>query len=518
MKILPMKYKKVLVFILLAVYLSSQSQVIKSPKATVYFLDNKKGNDGNNGLSASKAFKTLEKASKIKLKAGDQLLLKANQTFPGSLTINEAIGSAINPIIISVYGKGKATIESVDSFAILAKGSSFLHVKNLICKGSGRKEGNASNGVEFNNCVNIVADSIETQGYLNSGLQIVGGSNIRITNVYAHDNGYCGLHITSHESGKDQSSIKSIRNVYIGYCIAENNPGSPAKRDNHSGNGILVGGITNGLIEYCEAMNNGWDMPREGNGPVGIWAYSSDSVIIQKCYSHHNKTSPKGADGGGFDFDGGVTNSIMQYNLSSFNEGAGYGMFQYAEAKVWDNNILRYNISYHDGIKNGQSGIFMWCDPAAIPMKNLYAHNNTIINKFGHGVNFLPGHYANFVFENNIFLVTDSTEEFTGGKFTGASFDRNLYWNTYHDQNGIPQPKVRLDSTAIVANPLLSIPANDSLGSIKPEKINAMLFFKILNNSPARKTGKAIQGNTEIDYWGEKVAVTENPNIGADAN
>lgn len=390
-----------------------------------------------------------------------------------------------------------------------------MRVKNLICKGSGRKNGNTSNGVEFNNCVNIVADSIETQGYLKSGLQIVGGSNMRITNVFAHDNGYCGIHITSHESGKDESSIKSIRNVYIGYCIAENNPGSPIVLNNHSGNGILIGGVTNGTIEYCEAMNNGWDMPREGNGPVGIWAYSSDSIIIQNCYSHHNKTSPKGADGGGFDFDGGVTNSILQYNLSSFNEGAGYGMFQYAEAKVWDNNILRYNISYHDGIKNGQSGIFMWCDIAAISMKNLYAYNNTIVNKYGYGVNFLPGHYANFVFENNIFLVTDSADEFTGGKFTGASFLRNLYWNTYHDQKGIPQPKVRLDSTAILANPLLSIPDDNSLGSLKPETINTISFFKLNAGSPAINTGNKIAGSGRNDYWGNLIIETGSRNIGA---
>jgi len=505
----------VFVFILLAVYLPSKSQVVKSPKAIIYFIDNETGNDNNNGVSASKAFRTLKQASKIKLKAGDKLLLKANQTFPGSLTINEAIGSAINPVIISVFGKGKATIESFDSFAVLAKGCSFLRVKNLICKGSGRKKGNTSNGVEFNNCVNIIADSIETQGYLKSGLQIVGGSNMRITNVYAHDNGYCGIHITSHESGKDESSIKSVRNVYIGYCIAENNPGSPIVLNNHSGNGILIGGVTNGTIEYCEAMNNGWDMPREGNGPVGIWAYSSDSIIIQNCYSHHNKTSPKGADGGGFDFDGGVTNSILQYNLSSFNEGAGYGMFQYAEAKVWDNNILRYNISYHDGIKNGQSGIFMWCDIAAISMKNLYAYNNTIVNKYGHGVNFLPGHYANFVFENNIFLVTDSTDEFTGGKFTGASFLRNLYWNTYHDQKGIPQPKVRLDSTAILANPLLSIPDDNSLGSLKPDTINTISFFILNAESPAINNGNKIAGSGRNDYWGNLIIETGSRNIGA---
>ena len=29
---------------------------------------------------------------------------------------------------------------------------------------------------------------------------------------------------------------------------------------------MQIGGVTNGMIEYCDVMNNGWDMPREGNG------------------------------------------------------------------------------------------------------------------------------------------------------------------------------------------------------------------------------------------------------------
>ena len=89
------------------------------------------------------------------------------------------------------------------------------------------------------------------------------------------------------------------------------------------------------MVEYCEAMENGWDMPRPGNGPVGIWGYEADHLTIQYCYSHDNKTSPNGYDGGRFDFDGGITNSVMQYNLSMNNEGAGYGLFQFGGAGAW---------------------------------------------------------------------------------------------------------------------------------------------------------------------------------------
>jgi hypothetical protein len=79
-------------------------------------------------------------------------------------------------------------------------------------------------------------------------------------------------------------------------------------------------------------------MPRIDNGPVGIWACEADSVIIQHCISYRNKTARGAVDGGTFDIDGGVTNSITQYCLSYENWGSGYGIYQYWSAGKWDNN------------------------------------------------------------------------------------------------------------------------------------------------------------------------------------
>jgi len=483
-------------------------------RKNTYYIDPANGSDDNSGTRISSAWKTLEKAALQNYQAGDQVLLKGGQEFSGSLVFDSIKGSSEKPFVISSFGDGKATILSGDSAAITFKNSRFIVFKNLSCKGSGRLNGNKTNGFDFISNTNLTIDSVEASGYLFSGIRINGGSDIRITHAYAHDNGFCGIHVTSDRRGKDDSKDKSIHNVYIGYSVAENNPGCPVITDNHSGNGILIGGVTNGLIEYCEAMKNGWDMPRKGNGPVGIWAYQSDSVTIQHCYAHHNATSPEGHDGGGFDFDGGMTNSVMQYNLSVFNEGPGYGIFQYADAKEWHNNVVRYNISYHDGIKNGQCGILMWCDPVAIPMKDFHAYNNTIVNKFGYGVNFLPGHYENFVFENNLFLLTEKSMEFTGGEFTGASFSNNLYWNTYHALNEILQPKVRLDSTAFIVDPQLVLPESGDLEKLSPENINTIKSFR-LSDSQLKAKGKNIDHNGGTDYWGNMVSGETNPGIGA---
>lgn len=483
-------------------------------RKNTYYIDVTYGNDSNPGTKTSAPWKTIARTASHKFQAGDQLLLMGGQKFTGSLVIDSIKGTSETPFVVSSYGQGRATIISGDSAAITIKNSSFIVLKNMACIGSGRSDGNKTNGFDFISSTNLTIDSVEASGYLFSGIRILGGKDIRITRAYAHDNGFCGIHVTSDRSGKDDSKDKSIRNVYIGYSVAENNPGCPVIKDNHSGNGILIGGVTNGLIEYCEAMKNGWDMPRKGNGPVGIWAYQCDSITIQHCYAHHNATSPEGHDGGGFDFDGGMTNSVMQYNFSAFNEGPGYGIFQYADAREWYNNIVRYNISFHDGIKNGQCGILMWCDPVAIPMKDFHAYNNTIVNKYAYGVNFLPGHYENFVFENNIFLLTEQSKEFIGGEFTGATFNNNLYWNTYHATKSLPQPDVRLDTTALLANPQLVLPHSDTLEDLTPDMINKIHSFQTTSAQIEAK-GKIIKLNGGRDYWGNRVSNVDKPCIGA---
>lgn len=420
-----------------------------------FYVDAISGDDDNSGLSPSEAWKSVNNVNRDLIRPGDMILLKGNQTFAGNIVLESIYGNADYPVVFSSYGGGKAFIKADDSSGLIFKNCEYVLVKNLQITGSGRLKGNNGSGLELQSCNKCMVDSITVSGFMWSGIHVVGGKNIRITNVHASDNGFCGILAESgaREYGEDGSLFKTLKNLYIGYSKVENNPGCPLIADNHSGNGILVAGVVNGIVEHCEAFNNGWDMPREGNGPVGIWAYMSDSITIQYCYSHHNKTSAKGKDGGGFDFDGGIRNSIMQYNLSAFNEGAGYGIFQYAGAKEWSNNVIRYNISYNDGSKNGKSGIFMWYDPEALPMKDFKAHNNLIVTNQPYAVNFDPGVYTNFLFENNDFYFTETTDGGIGGNFSEAQFVNNNYWSYYCERNRLPQPGINHDHTAKYVKP-----------------------------------------------------------------
>lgn len=426
---------------------------------TTYYLDAKSGDDSNPG-TMRKPFKTVERINTVQLQAGNSVFFAGGQSFTGTLKLKGISGSKEQSIAIGSYGIGRATINGANANSIVVDSCYWLQVKNLILTGNGRLKGNTGSGIEFRKTQNCTIDSIEARGFLWSGVKAVGGKNLRITNVYAHDNGFSGINVESDgqdSGGLEGSGGKTFRNLYIANCVAENNPGCPAVLDNHSGNGILIGGVTKGTIECCEAMNNGWDMPREGNGPVGIWAYQCDSITIQYWYAHDNKTSEKGKDGGGFDFDGGMTNSVMQHNYSANNEGAGYGLFQYYGASVWKNNIIRKNTSYNDGRKNGQAGFLMWIDKNLKDgISNCLIDSNIVVNKYGHAVSFEPGDYPGFSFTDNIFVTTEKSVSFVNGEYTGATFSGNQAWAS--------DKKVPLafpeDRKANLSKPKIKLPEN----------------------------------------------------------
>lgn len=425
--------------------------------------------------SMKSPFKSLGDLKKIKFLPGDCIHLAGNQILTGTIRIKDLMATPEKPLTITSYGTGVTHIYSIHESAIVIEACENIHVKNVVVKGSGRKKGNTGTGVDVINSRFIEIDHVEASGFLRNGIGVTGGGDVRITNSYVHDNGYNGIEITG-EWGR-----KSVRNIYIGYCVAENNAGCPSITDNHSGSGILVGHATNALIEYCEAMSNGWDMPRSGNGPVGIWGYEADRLTIQYCFAHDNKTSPDGLDGGGFDFDGGITNSLMQYNLAMDNEGAGYGLFQFGGATEWSNNIMRYNVSINDGIKNSKAGIYVWCDPynKDIPLCNTKVHDNLIISNQGHSISYNTGFSSGLEFSNNTFILTnEGVEHLHGDETKGmAAYNGNRFWSEGAAQKGMPQPRVIEDNAASYEKVEYVIPTNIDMLRIK-EIVSGLLTPK----------------------------------------
>ena len=391
-------------------------------KTHEYYL-NTSGDDNNNGSKAA-PWKTIEHLNSIHLKAGDIVYFGGGQTFNGSIFIDSSeAGTKQNPVIITSYGKANAVINSGNTTAFTISHASNIHISHLNFMGAGRKNGNTREGVFISGTANIIVDSVEISGYQKSGLLIYNSSFVNITHVSAHDNGFAGISVSGTQSKDD------CKNIYIGYCKAENNPGDPTNFNNHSGNGIIAGFCRNVIIEYSTATNNGWDMPRIGNGPVGIWCYEADSITIQHCISYRNKTAKGAADGGGYDLDGGTTNSIIQYCLSYQNEGSAFGLFQYAGASNWYNNTVRFCISENDGLVSAaHAGIFVWNSSRdSSQLKKCFVYNNTIYNEQGAAISYeKESEHTEFKFCNNIFVAKD--ELITGAEMNDVFLADN-WWS-----------------------------------------------------------------------------------------
>jgi hypothetical protein len=451
------------------------------------------GDDGNIG-TIGKPWKTIDKINSLILKPGDRILFEAGKVFKGTLILDSLDnGLPGSKVIISSYGTGDAIIDGGEAGAILVTNCKEFVLKNLKLTGKGRKEGNTKDGIFISNSSAFIIDSIEISGFQHSGIHVFKGKDVDIKHVYAHDNGFAGINLTG--TTIYSKTDFDNENIYIGYCFADNNAGDPTVLDNHSGNGILVSSARKCIIEYCEASNNGWDMPWTGNGPVGIWIWDCNNVIIQHCISHDNKTNPVAKDGGGFDLDGGVSESVIQYCVSYNNKGAGYGLFEFGAGKPWEKNVIRYNISSNDGIQNPGS-VSIWKAEGSGIMRDCEIYNNTYINDTAGGVSlYVLNNCDGFTFRNNIFIYRNNLL-FPGQKLKTEQFQGNCYWKTSGDKTFMGYRDLEAWASAtgnemidgrfsgIFANPLLLGPGRLSLTDPSGINFSSLSGYSLKQESP----------------------------------
>jgi hypothetical protein len=389
----------------LSLFFFKKIQRDSTPIRNNYYIST--GGDDNNDGSELHPFKTIMRLQNLHLTEGDTVFFKSGDIFKGTLQIDSSkSGAPDQPVVFTSYGKGNAVVDGGNGDAIIFYNTSFICLSDLTCKGTGRENGNTKSGLSVINCKGIKISNVDISGFQKSGLLVYNCQDLILNKIDAHENGAAGITVEGDYHGKSVT-----RNITIQYCKAINNPGDPTNLTNHSGDGIVAGHCTHVLIDHCMATNNGWDMPRIGNGPVGIWCYEADSVIIQHCLSYKNKTSRGGADGGGFDLDGGVTHSIVQYCLSYENQGSGYCMFQYWGATPWHDNIIRFNISIDDGhVSDSRAGAYVWNSSGdEDQFYNCDFYNNTIYNNLEAALSYSDkSKRKNFRFFNNIFVAKDS--------------------------------------------------------------------------------------------------------------
>ncbi len=321
------------------------------------------GNNSNAGTSPAKPWKTIVKVNGKNFAAGDRILFQGGAVFTGNLSFTATDrGTAAAPIIVSSYGTGRATISAGAGTAISLYNTSGFEIRNLHVAGSGRTINTGSGISTYTDLAGGVKlpylriDRVESNGFGQYGIAI-GSSNgttgyidVRVTYASAHDNALAG--VTTYAQAP-----YAHQNIYFGHIQAYNNSGVAGLTTN-SGSGIILGGVLGGVVERSVAHGNGWLCTASG-GPVGIWTYDSDGITIQHNESYDNRTGGT-ADGGGFDLDQNVRQSVVQYNYSHGNDGPGFLLAHSPNNTSHSDNTVRYNVSENDGRKNSVGAIVIY--------------------------------------------------------------------------------------------------------------------------------------------------------------
>lgn len=419
-----------------------------------YYVDAASGNDMNDGSSPALAWKTLYKASGIKLKPGDTLFFKKGEVFNGVLEIS-AEGTKKQPIVIDSYGEGdlKPSIQGDTNsiYAVRIYNSTFVTIQNIeiVNKGSelaGRAglkvecvDYGTSRGMTLRNLtVRDVTSTFYKPDYGGAILFINKGNvkksryeNLLIEGCHIKDCQRNGIFWGG--SGGTYCNRKNwypSKNVIIRNNLIEGVPGD----------GILPMGCDGVLIEY-NVMRDGKFLPKRG-AAAGIWPWSCDNVVIQfNDVSGHQAD----ADGQAYDSDFNCTNTVIQYNYSHDNYG-GFVLICDDPTATYVNNIgiidtkIRYNISINDGI-NPRQGVnptsiqFYGCPKETQLEYNIIHASPTPSHGKPHSMIRISGGEKaaiNPIFCKNIFYVPIESSFSLGTKAT--IFENNWFLGTFSNK------------------------------------------------------------------------------------
>ena len=375
----------VFVFPVLALYVPQQAA-----HAGDFYIDSVGGNDGNDGLTPSTAWKSHTKVHTVLLQPGDSVRFKRGSQFSGPIVINES-GTAANPILLTDYGQGSAP--------------RFTNPNDLDMNG---------------NCIRI------------------SGDYIIVENLYFHD--------TPPTANADRlASIFQMGAIF-------NMPGADHNiiRDNvfwKCTKGIQSTGqytlITN---NYLDGPSHAlwWDGVASGGwGPMGIQlGIGNQEVSYNTIKNYLTEQSPYGTDGGAIEFDDGRYHKENLYIHHNYSQGNA-GFFESSwgadyNPKVQEVNSLRVAFNVNN---DGQSYCYMFA-----PTHNTYFDNNTIIR-----ANDYPDPYPDFdeivyaaydgiTFRNNLLVGTTETNNYPYNCPNGVTVENSWYWEVGSTSHGDGDP------------------------------------------------------------------------------
>jgi len=510
--------------ILLVAALGVAAGSAESENGRIFYVDSGAGNDSNNGLSATKAWKSLEKVNSTVFKAGDKILFKEGSRYKGQLKprgSGRISDGSPAPIVIDMYGEGdKPRIDAEGEFeaTLYIHNVEYWEINNLEITNKGPQPKERRKGVFVH---------IENFGT---------ASHIYLKNLYIHDvNGTCRKRDGASGGIRWQTGGREKRSRLNGFLV-ENCRIVRCERDGIMGAGHIRRGedwfpslnvvIRNNLIEEvpgdgivpisCDGalvehnvMRNGTRLLPEGDAAAGVWSWACDNTIIQ-----FNEVSGHKApwDAQGFDSDWNCRNTIIQYNYSHDNEGGFLLVCNNGGARqniaVNTGTIVRYNISVNDGFRRRKtrSGDFSPIFHISGPVKDTKIYNNVIY------VTAQPDPDPTMIkmdnwggpwpedtwFANNIFYV-EGEVRYDWGESRNHWFEHNVFFGEH--VNGPDDPAM------ITSDPMFVSPTAAA-------GFESLPGFMLQKGSPCNRAGISISGNGGRDLFGNALKWTVSPSIG----
>ncbi|SNR34142.1 right-handed parallel beta-helix repeat-containing protein [Hymenobacter mucosus] len=520
-------------------------------RATTYYVS-PTGNDANLGTAPATAWRSIDHVNSVVFRPGDKILFEATQTFAGTLK-PQGSGTATLPIIFSSYGPTSAIINSGVEPGFIAYNTDGIELRRLTFVGAGRTV-NAENGVLFYRDAgnasspqfsHITLDSLDVSGYQQYGITIgshntsvdfwgeaYGYDDVRITNTLVHDNGDTGIFSYG-------ATLHANRNWYVANCKSYNNSGRTDITDRNTGSGIVLANIDKGLVTHCETYNNGRLSSHIYTGPAGMWAYSCNNLVVEYSESHHNHSGT--LDGGGFDLDGGCTNSVLQYNYSHDNDGPGFMLAQFDGAPVTLQDVaIRYNVSENDARRYG-GAILLWSSGASGGINRANVHNNTIyVTPTASGyvpqaVYLASPHMHSTAVRNNIFQTTGGVPFLLDYGRSSVLFQGNCYWNTGANaswkqggathyslnawRNATGAERVGTTNSGLEVDPLLNAPGSGGTNPMTLGKsMSAWMPYQLQANSPLIGAGLDLQTLFDMSLGAHDLYNLPTPTAGTAGN
>tara|TARA_B100001093_G_scaffold195010_1_gene187481 strand:- start:1424 stop:2935 length:1512 start_codon:yes stop_codon:yes gene_type:complete len=406
--------------------------LITAVNAENYFLDSINGNDSHSGLSAQRAWRSLDKINRFKFKPGDNILLMPDSEFLGQFkpVVSGEKGAPIKITATNAH-RGKPKISAEGKF------SSAIHLENVSHW--------IVDGLEITNTGNVPEPK-------RMGIYVVSKNHgtvesIILRNLFIHDvNGVVSKELGGGFGIKWESISNKKKSSFDGLLVENctllrcdrngiagglnpwtdlTNLSKNVKVRNNTiidvgGDGIIIIGCDGALIEYNRiyGARNRFDisskeMTKYAGPSVGIWPWSSlnTHVRFNEVWGYEGTF-----DGQGFDSDYNCSGSLFEYNFSANNAGGFFLVCNWGEHEEEGRSIgnqgtiIRHNISFNDRLRG-----FVLNGP--VEAVSIYGNIifNTIEEEFPLFIDTQWGGFAeSVVVENNIFFTAGLASHIQG--------------------------------------------------------------------------------------------------------